>query len=281
MFDTKRDLEYILSAFGQDIAISNQPAKAVILHKDTALSNEKFIITMSEIKQGDVIKYQDNTYLVLNEVSKHYDAYYKAYMRKTNCTLKFAFDGVVYEFPAIFEYEKDLLKQDSAGLVVVNTTEIHCRVIVPKNENSLKISIDKRFIKFGSAWRIYSIELDKEGLITMYAKQDMIDTSKDDVVNEIADYIAPNPSIEKQIIIDGADYLIIGQTATYTATYYENNVAKDVVITFSVDDASKLQITGTTNNSCTVQALAKGVVVLTASYGDVSATKEISISGWF
>lgn len=371
------DITYLLSQIGHNCHVGNIPVKAIINNLDRADNyDDKRIITHEPIRRGDYVQYADKYWLVWDNVNaSRYNTYYKATMRICNFDFKIIIDGKLYLFYSTIDGNKFALSENN--LIIKSTDNI--TVTIPSTDITNKISLKSAFLKWGSKWEVQGIDYTQAGLITLHCTKQIIDTTNDDMENEIADRwddenndllngnINPIPPIlweytlqlnivdqnndylsgaeiilldvydetiqavsygvykvveglytytvskegyttaEGQIMVDGdtirtimleevlgdnyniiisgADSIMITDKATYTATVYNNDVVVDEPVTFALSNTSLAQIQSQGNNQCVVKAndnFKTGRVTLTAtlvSDETVFAEKEIRIVG--
>lgn len=180
------DFNYIQSMAGDDILINDdtQAKKAIINNLPVnGQSDLRTISSTEELNRGDYITWDSGKWLIISEIGHKRFNYYKGLIQHCNYNIKFIFsDGMVREFPSIvdsryFDVETHQYINIATGKVIV-TMQV--------NEDSQKIELNKRFIKMGNAFKVVGKDLTKNGLMVLYCDLDAIDTSIDDVENEVA-----------------------------------------------------------------------------------------------
>ena len=176
------DINFLIDNMGVDIKINNQEAKALLKNIDN-VTDDKQIITSSEINRGDYVEYVDAFFIALNEtVDKRYNLYYKNIIQKCNHDIKFVINEKVYLFYVIVEGGKFGIQIDT----FIQLPSDNITVTLPITDATRKIKRDDRFVKFGSAWKVKGIDYTKAGIITLFCEVDSINTNTDDLENEIA-----------------------------------------------------------------------------------------------
>jgi signal peptidase I len=273
----KNDFDFIFFEQAKSIKINGIDANA-IFNKDFTK-----ITTITPIKTGDIIEYNNKKYLITSEnIEKKYDTYYKANIEYCNYAIKFKINDEIIEFPAIIDSKTFDIQSNQYIVLPVGKIIVK----IQENSNSENIVLSHRFIKMGHAWRVTGIDKTKKGLIVLHCDLDQIDPNIDDVANEVANGLTPAPAPEpvpaRQMYISGADTLDTWTNQTYTVKYSDDNsVVTDKTFTFTLSN-NNASIISKTSNSVTLQYKASGTVTLTATCNEDSSivlTKSITCSG--
>lgn len=273
----KNDFDFIFFEQARSIKINGIDANA-IFNKDFTK-----ITTITPIKTGDIIEYNNKKYLITSEnIEKKYDTYYKAKIEYCNYLIKFKIQDVVKEFDAIIDSKTFDIQQNQ--YIVLPTGKIIVKI--QDTTDSENITLGMRFIKMGNVWKVTGIDKTTEGLIVLHCDLDQIDPNIDDVANEVANGLTPAPAPEpvpaRQMYISGADTLDTWTNQTYTVKYSDDNsVVTDKTFTFTLSN-NNASIISKTSNSVTLQYKASGTVTLTATCNEDSSivlTKSITCSG--
>jgi len=265
----QNDYLYLLSMTGYDIKINDNPEikKGIINNVGSSvnfrLNNVKSMISNASIKRGDIVtvfwkNYNTEKWLVLSDNLRNRD-YVKVIMQKCNYDIKFNFQGTIKEFPAIvnskiFDVETNRYVSIPAGEIVVT---------MQSNADSENIKINDRFIKMKNAWKVTGIDRTKNGLLMLYCDLDMIDDTKDDLANEIAnagDYV-----YTLEITSGDSANIQEGNTLQLTTVVKLNgNVVTDKTVTFSCDNPSIASV----DENGLVTAISAGECIITASLAE-------------
>ncbi|HHX62456.1 MAG TPA: hypothetical protein GX707_17360 [Epulopiscium sp.] len=175
-------LEFLLQETGEDIIVQGEMKKALISNAKDKINfyNDKFIRADFEIRTGDLIEYQNNTWIVISEVHRS-RLCYKARIRRSNYRVKIIVDEVLCEWDTIIEGMSFGMEQGK----FMNFEDGKIEVTVPANAISNNINADMRFIKMGRAWKVVGVDKSKVGLNILHCEKDMFVTD-DDKNNEIA-----------------------------------------------------------------------------------------------
>ncbi|MCH4198704.1 MAG: Ig-like domain-containing protein [Clostridium tyrobutyricum] len=142
--------------------------------------DQKYFITATTLKQGDIINYEDMSYIVLTK-NENINAVYDLYtIEKCNYDINFAIDNVI--FPEVSIITNKSLDLETGQWVILPANKILITVQANSITNNIKVA--DRFIKFKQAWSVEGVDYTKNGILAIQAKQDTIQ-SEDDLINEI------------------------------------------------------------------------------------------------
>ncbi|APM41180.1 Ig-like domain-containing protein [Clostridium kluyveri] len=230
----------------------------------------KCFITATNIKQGDIIEYNNMKYLIINKNENINDVYNVYVIRKCPYNINFNIGGSINVVTGYIE-TKMFDVNYSKTIILPGGTII---VTVPLNGITSRIKINHTFIKMGAVWRIVGCDLSVEGLIKFTAEQDQISPS-DDMENEITGggkfYNYVMVSIPKNININVA----ITQQITTTITR-DGNILSNPIITYSSDNTSVAIV----NSNGIVSGISQGICNIKVTFeGDSQiCTKVIPVT---
>ena len=262
MFDfPQNDYLYLLSMAGDNIYLNNDtmPKKALINNLPVNRQADiRTISTKEEIKRGDLVNWDNEYWLIISEIGQKRYSYYKGIIQKCNYNIKFNFQGIIKQFPAIadskvFDVETNQYLSVPAGKIVVT---------MQSNADSENIKINDRFIKMKNAWKVTGIDRTKNGLLILHCDLDTI-ISSDDLENEIAnagDYV-----YTLEITSGDSANIQEGNTLQLTTVVKLNgNIVTDKAITFSCDNPSIASV----DENGLVTAISAGECIITAYLAD-------------
>ncbi|HHV73433.1 MAG TPA: hypothetical protein GXX41_02045 [Thermoanaerobacterium sp.] len=258
------DMDFIFSEQNKPVQINGIDGNAIL---NIA---KNYIITLTPVKTGDIIEYNQKKYLITTENNEiRYNKYYKAKIEYCNYSIKFKIQSEVKEFDAIidsktFDVQSNQYIELPSGKIIVK---------IQDNSDSENIVLGNRFIKMGSAWKITGIDKTTKGIISLICDLDQFNTS-DDIENEIADAFL-NHTYE--IIINNGDALNmnVNDTVQLNVTCKDNNaVVSNPVVTYSTNNTS----IATVSNSGLVTAIGSGSAIITVTYQNVSDTITINVA---
>ncbi len=252
------EFQFILNDAGTDVLVNNQPQRVLITNTNLQTHyDDKKISSIELLKCGDLVDYANRKWLIINEVNGlRYDTY-KAIMRCCDYTVKFSIDCKVYEFPCIIE-------SSTFGIAADNTMILPSDIIkvtVQENADTLKVGRDKRFIKFGSAWKVVGIDRTQKGLITFTCEFSQI-SANDDLVNEIADKCTKTYTVE---ILNGETSNVdVNGTLQLNVKVTEDGTTVTMPVLYETSDTN----IATVDANGLVTGIAEGTVTITARLQD-------------
>lgn len=253
------NVDFLLWEEGEDIK-HNSIDKKVLIEDTTNFDNyydDKNITVDFEIATGDLIFYQNYTWIIQNEIDKNIRTY-KARIRKAKHNIKFVIDDSISEFPSIIDTK--IMDTQSGQFITLPSGEI--KVVLQANEYSKNLKRDIRFIKMGSVFKIVGIDRSKIGLIILHCKEDQFNNVTDDLENEVANI---DKLVEYRIeITNQLTELELGKTLQITTNVYKNDEQIELPLVYSVDDTNIATVDA--NGLLTAQA--NGTVTITVKLVD-------------
>jgi len=250
----------------KDIFIDGVSYKGIIQHlndNDEIKELRKLLVSIDTIiSRGSYIELNGEYFINISDIDNK--IFYKSCkIQKCNNTLKWQDENLnTIEIPCI------LLDKTSDGIEYtkyLNLTEDQILTIIPKNNDTIKLQLDKRFIFNNSEQAIYKITkidfLTQPGLIKLTMKKDLL-TSNDKVDLNIADYQGLVVSG-----IQGSDTIRLKNQETYTI---------DVDVTWSISN-SNVSIISQDSRNITLKGEVMGNVTLIANDGVNQYIKEIVV----
>lgn len=179
----EKQLAFFLDEFGEKVVKDGIEKKALIRDVVDTLSDydDKMIRCPFEIKTGDQLEYQNQTWLVISEVDRDRKSY-RARIRKVNHHIHFVLDGDVHTFPTIIEGTYARLQIDR----YTTLQDGKILVTIPADISTQALEIEHRFIKMGRAWKVTGVDRTRKGLVLLHCELTLF-SSRDDKENEIAD----------------------------------------------------------------------------------------------
>ena len=288
-FDTtlNDDINFLIDNMGVDIKINNQEAKALLKNIDNVTDDKQIITNSGEISRGDYVEYNSTFFIAKHDVAdKRYNLYYKNIIQKCNHDIKFVINEKVYLFYTIIEGGKFGIQIDT----FIQLPSDNITVTLPITDTTRAIKRDDRFIKFGSAWKVKGIDYTKAGIITLFCEVDAINTSTDDIENEIAEGkhlqdITPilpfmddpedpedplNPESYRIELTLSYNEVIFNTFETCSVKVYLDNEEVDDEVTFEIiGDDTILWLENVQHRQCNIKAGDKpGSVILRVSLKD-------------
>ncbi|MDD3137750.1 MAG: hypothetical protein PHX08_02105 [Lachnospiraceae bacterium] len=126
---------------------------------------DKLIFSKQELKMGDVITYEEESYFIFfpEEHKKHS---YVGRARKCNHRIAFNFFGDVQWFETIIQAKT--FDTDSEKFITLPEGKIE--VWLQENEISEKITLQQRFLNTNQAWQVTGIDRTQNGLVRLFCE---------------------------------------------------------------------------------------------------------------
>jgi hypothetical protein len=218
------------------------------------------------LKIGDLIKWNDDYWLIVTEERLVIPTHFKGKIRFCNHYLKWNHQGIVHNVPAhvitsrafaLSEGQKAGLTFEEGGMVVL--------AMLPHNEVTTTISRYHRFIIKERAWKVVSTDiLSVDNLMFIRLEEDQINLAKDDLNEGIADRFRPGEDTSQEIEgyvyeITGEDKIVSNQSSEYIAT--RDGETEGISVVFSIDDPVLATLAvENTENPTIVKANSSGIV---------------------
>ncbi|MFD2370636.1 Ig-like domain-containing protein [Brevibacillus sp. GCM10020057] len=264
------DFQYILDSFGQWITVNNQPVQAVITNtpiNQTSAAidfDDKKIATLTPIKCGDNVHYNDEDWLIISEINGQRYGKYKGIMRVCDYPIKFNFEGIVKELPTIVDGR--VFDTETGQFMTLPNSKI--LVTLQENQETLQIEVGQRFIKMGSAWQVEAIDRTQKGLLRLWCKQDQFNEAVDDIRNEIANagsYVYALDIENMETTIQQGNTLQLNVSVTLNGT-----AVTDKTVVYSASDSNIAIV----DANGLVAAINAGSVTITAQLADNPDVKD-------
>ncbi|MDH4619960.1 MULTISPECIES: Ig-like domain-containing protein [Brevibacillus] len=259
------DYQYILDTLGQDVLINNQPVKAIFSNSTLSTDvDDKKISTLTAISRGDIVHYNNEDWIILSEVNGQRNGRYRAYMRVSDYSIKFNFQGMVKAFPTIVDGK--VFDVETGQYMTLPNSKI--LVTLQESQETLLITVGQRFIKMGRAWAVEGIDRTQKGLLILWCKQDQFNEAVDDIENEIADagsYVYALDITNTDTTIQKDSTLELNVSVTLNG-----QVVTDKTVVFSSSDSN----IATVDENGLITARNTGSVTITAQLADKTEVKD-------
>lgn len=265
---------------GSDIQIDGVDTRGIILNHMNDMSDSKEdrglnIPLTTIIKKGSYIKYNEEDYMSISDIDKHY--YYKtATIRKCNQLLShFTFKTLMPCLVSNDSYGSKLLSDNE----IVSMSDEKCNIIVQANPYTLAIEKNTRFMFMNNKnaiFKVFSINVAfKTGMVTFICKKDLYLEGLDDLQNNKCyqyDFMTEHKPTYDNNVLYGSENIVVDTEEQY--------VYVGGVVSWSIDNSSVCTMTAQSNNACTIKALKPNeIFTLTAKVNNVVvASKLISTS---
>lgn len=158
----KQDIEQLFEASATTVLVNDVPTKAIItLDQLVKSSEDRNIHTLSKIATGDLITYQDEKYLIINEtVTKRHNKY-KTIMRHCNHTITIGRTSI----PAVVSTDQSFRLNESFSFVVDETSLTFTVQDTQKHRDALERDLEFEFLD--SNWKLTNKNYTQKGIIVV------------------------------------------------------------------------------------------------------------------
>ncbi|MFJ8263302.1 hypothetical protein ACIQ4I_15335 [Rummeliibacillus sp. NPDC094406] len=182
------DIEFLIDTMGDTVSINDAQHKALVTHSNVTNHEERYIHTLKQIKQGDLITYDNEKYLIVNETVTKRANKYKALMR--HCNYSIVYPGKTEQVLLVDENGNPILDiygdeqyitvetdpinifiiADNESMAVIGTqlmiVENHILITVQDNEtNRDKLKVNSTFSAMDYKWKIMNVDKTQRGLL--------------------------------------------------------------------------------------------------------------------
>lgn len=218
-------------------------------NNDITDKNKLYYRASEDVNNGDLIKYKENIYILINKETEECDVYRKSSALKTNCKIK--------DIP-FFAY--DMQSPTPTTNNTINVIDGYMELITSSHDDIItKFQINDKFNAMLRTWVISN----------MYAK--------DGILHLIAEITTDDPTVQEHeysiVLSELIQTYTVNDTATLTATVYIDGIAttESVIFASSNDDIATIDSDGNIN------FISDGVVEFNATY-DVNGENKASAS---
>ena len=254
-------IDFFLYERGEEIAINNVTTAAVVMEAEAQIGpyDDKIIIAKNELKRGDLITYEQKTRLIYYPVD-HRTKSYAGRARECNQKIAFNYSGDVQWFDVIMESQTYDIEEGK----VISLPEGKVEVWIQENVESIKVSLNQRFLLTNQAYQVTGIDRTIPGLMRLVCELTQ-SNQYDNFTLEIADYY--RYVHEYTITINNAQPIGItaGNTVQLSTTVKDNGT---VIETKTVTYESENSQIATVDSSGLVTAVAEGTVNIVAKLSD-------------
>lgn len=280
LFDVDSDSSFkvMLKQFGRDIHINEATESTKVIITNSKLNNnydDKLLSSLTPVQRGSTVLYNDNTYMVISEVTDMRYGHYKANMRLLPHTIITNKDCNMQTVPCYIEQGNPTLKRGSVMTLLEDKLYVH----IPSYKLKRSDTLGAEFMIHGNKFKIISIDdYSQKGISILSCDRESINPAKDDIENNIAGGLAckvtppdPEPEPEPEVktislatdatIEDDHVYIRYGQTKTFTAKVMQGEtvLSDSVKFEFYADDKTsasdnKLYTATVNSNVCSIKA---------------------------
>ncbi len=263
-------IDFFTNEFGKEIHIKGNTQKGILSDASAKPSffDDKYLRMKEAYDTGTLMEYQSAKWMVISQVVADNNTY-KAKIRRADWQIKFYIQNVLQSFYCIVDNLEATIEDGKIISVVAGEIKLY----FSNTENTSRLAIGQRFIKFGSVWKITGIDKSKVGLIIVYAQKDLF-TDKDDKDNEIADRWSYEEKHVYSISITDINpmTLEVGEARMLNYIVYDNGTAMSTIpeVIFTTDNTAVVMIdavgnlTGVSEGDTKVYAMLKSDILVKA-----------------
>lgn len=238
----RQQIDFFTDEFGKEIYIKGSTKKAILSDASSKPSffDDKYIRMKEAYETGTLLEYQNVKWMVISQVVADSNTY-KAKIRRADWQIKFYVQNVLQSFYCIVDNMEATIEEGK----IISTVAGEIKLYFQLTDNTNLLAINRRFIKFGSAWKITGIDKSKVGLIIIYAEKDLF-TDMDDKDNEIADRWSYEEKHVYTITITDNNpmTLMVGEARKLNYVVYDNGIAMSTIpeMVYASDNSSVVAI---------------------------------------
>lgn len=219
-----------------------------------------FYLVTENIEQGQLLRFKDKYYLVLNQETAENDVYYKSDLLQVNTQIQTISSG--YELH-IKCYAEDFTSVNPVGSSQISVVGGNISFMASDNADTRRLGINSTFTALGATWKIINVYY-KSGLCYIYVER-----------------IADSPTtLTYTLTVTGSDDCMMEESIPLSATAAVNDGSTTTTIlnptiVWSSSDSS----IATVSNTGTVSGISAGTATITATWVEhgITATKEITV----
>jgi len=279
--DNASTFQNMLADVGRTITVNNTDTMQAIITNTKLESNydDRKVSTLEQLECGDLIEYNNKSYMVISEVNDKRYGHYKGIMRHLPHQITF---NVNCRFQTVSAYIENSNPSFTGGQVI---TLIEDKIIVymPAKSIHLNLTSGNEFMIHGNKFKIITMDtFSKTGIAILTCKREQTNPAADDIEHNIADGLACpiNITNSKPISIELNSTLQLYWTSPYNAPV----IFKSSDTSIATVDAEGL-VTGIAEGDVTITATNSSnglifdsvTITVTADDDNVHANKTIEL----
>ena len=260
MKDIDEMIDFFLYEKGEGIRINGIEQRALIIDAVNKLTfyDDKIIRCQCQILTGDIVEYNNLKYLVISQIDKEVNSF-RARIRKCSYRIAFNWSGNIKWFECI---EESKVFDVSTG-TYISIASGNIFITVQYNSDTRNIALNQRFYVTNQPFKVTGIDKSQEGLIKFNCALDVIDTTNDDVENNIVDRWRYETAHTYTLTINNGDTanVLLNDIIQLNLSVTDNGTAvANPVIIFTSSDSNIVSV----DNSGQVMGISLGQAVITA-----------------
>lgn len=260
MKDIDEMIDFFLYEKGESIKVNGAEQTALIIDAVDKLTyyDDKIIRCKCQIKTGDIIGYNNLKYIIISQIDKNKNSY-RARIRKCSYRVAFNWSGNIKWFDCI--EESKVFDVSTGAYISIASGNIY--VTMQYNSDTRNIALNQRFYITNQPFKVIGIDKSQEGLVKFNCELDSINTSYDDVENNIVDRwrYETGHTYTLTIINGETANVLINDIIQLNLSATDNGTAlADPVVTFTSSDSNIVSV----DNTGKVMGIALGQAVIIA-----------------
>lgn len=260
MKDIDEMIDFFLYEKGESIKVNGAEQTALIIDAVDKLTyyDDKIIRCKCQIKTGDIIEYNNLKYIIISQIDKNKNSY-RARIRKCSYRVAFNWSGNIKWFDCI--EESKVFDVSTGAYISIASGNIY--VTMQYNSDTRNIALNQRFYITNQPFKVIGIDKSQEGLVKFNCELDSINTSYDDVENNIVDRwrYETGHTYTLTIINGETANVLINDIIQLNLSATDNGTAlADPVVTFTSSDSNIVSV----DNTGKVMGIALGQAVIIA-----------------
>lgn len=222
----------------------------------------KYFYTAMPLRQGDMITYNNITYIVIT-LNQNINGVYSIYVvRECPFSLNYWIGDTLKNTPIFV----DTKVFDTSSTKYMQLADGQIYITVQKNNYTNNIALNDRLIKFGLAWKVTAIDRTVTGLLKLNCSVDGFITG-DDETNEIPQHTMTTHTYVVSVSPSSISSLNVGSTQQLTASVTEDGTAvSGATFTYTSNNTS----IATVSASGLVTGVSAGSATITVTYTDTT-----------
>lgn len=253
-------IDFFLYEKGESITINGAEQVALVVDAVDKLTyyDDKLIRCKCQIKTGDIVKYNNLSYIIISQIDKNENSY-RARMRKSSYRIAFNWSGSIKWFDCL--EESKVFDVTTGTYLSIASGNIY--VTMQYNSDSRTIDINQRFYVTNQPFKVIGIDKSQEGLIKLNCALDFINAQYDDVENNIVDRWRYETGHTYTLTINNGNTanVLLNDVIQLNISVTDNGtIVANPIVTFTSNDSNAVSV----DNTGKVMGINLGQALVTA-----------------
>ncbi len=272
MNPVQSQFDYMKKEYGIDALINGESVRVLVEEIEDFNSSDMKSIFMDIglASQGDCITIDGVVWMLYQQDETPRKVYDKFIMKRVYHSTNFIIDEELYTTFSLFSVGSQSVNENK----YISVVDGKLQVIIKENEQTKKIQVNDRIIKFQSAWQVIAVTNESKGIVNVFAEK-VATSEDDDIENEIPEGL---PVWNIALSLEAIE---LSTEDTYqltpTVTKNEEVVSDGFIVEYTSSDDSVCMV----NSDGNITAIAEGNCTITASiegHSDVFDTIDIVVA---